>query len=82
MTSYDPVTQARSERGRKSIPSSEGVRDERYTYLRYPFQKRDNEFLFDRHTDPGELSNLARKAPLELLNYYRRRTDDLIALNR
>jgi arylsulfatase A-like enzyme len=81
MTSYDPATQARAERGRKSIPSSEGVRDERYTYLRYPFQKRNNEFLFDRHTDPGELSNLAGKAPSELLNYYRRRTDELIALN-
>jgi arylsulfatase A-like enzyme len=81
MTSYDPATRARSERGRKSIPSSEGVRDERYTYLRYPFQKRDSEFLFDRHTDPGELSNLAGKAPIELLNYYRRRTDELIALN-
>jgi hypothetical protein len=63
------------------MPSSEGVRDERYTYLRYPFQKRDNEFLFDRQTDPGELSNLAGKAPLELLNHYRRRTDELIFLN-
>jgi|RhiMethySRZTD1v2_1073278.scaffolds.fasta_scaffold97345_2 arylsulfatase A-like enzyme len=81
MTSYDPATQARAERGRKSIPSSEGVRDERYTYLRYPFQKRNNEALFDRHSDPGELSNLVGKAPLELLNYYRRRTDELIALN-
>jgi arylsulfatase A-like enzyme len=81
MTSYDPATQARAERGRKSMPSSEGVRDERYTYLRYPFQKRDNEFLFDRHTDPGELSNLVRKVPADLLNQYRRRTDELIALN-
>jgi arylsulfatase A-like enzyme len=81
MTSYDPATQARRERGKKSIPSSEGVRDQRYTYLRYPAQKRNNEFLFDRHSDPGELSNLVGKAPVELLNYYRRRTDELIALN-
>jgi len=81
MTSYDPATQARAERGRKSVPSSEGVRDERYTYLRYPFQKRNNEALFDRHSDPGQLSNLVGKAPIELLNYYRRRTDELIALN-
>jgi len=81
MTSYDPATQARAERGRKSIPSSEGVRDERYTYLRYPLQKRNNEALFDRHSDPGQLSNLVGKAPIELLNYYRRRTDELIALN-
>jgi arylsulfatase A-like enzyme len=80
-TSYDPATQAQTERRRKSIPSSEGVRDERYTYLRYPFQRRDNEFLFDRHTDPGELSNLVRKVPVELLNHYRRRTDELIFLN-
>jgi arylsulfatase A-like enzyme len=80
-TSYDPATQARRERGKKSIPSSEGVRDERYTYLRYPIQKRDNEFLFDRRTDPGELSNLVRKVPVDLLNHYRRRTDELIFLN-
>jgi arylsulfatase A-like enzyme len=80
MTSYNPATQARAERGRKSIPSSEGVRDERYTYLRYPFQKRNNEALFDRQSDPGELSNLVGTAPVELLNYYRRRTDELIAL--
>jgi arylsulfatase A-like enzyme len=80
-TSYDPATQARRERGNKSIPSSEGVRDERYTYLRYPFQRGDNEFLFDRHTDPGELSNLVRKVPMDLLNHYRRRTDELIFLN-
>jgi arylsulfatase A-like enzyme len=63
------------------IPSSEGVRDERYTYLRYPRQQGENEAFFDRLGDPGELKNIVHTAPVPLVEYYRKRTDDLIAQN-
>jgi arylsulfatase A-like enzyme len=61
------------------IPSSEGVRDERYTYLRYPRQAGENEQLFDRVSDPHELKNVVRTAPAELVERLRKRTDELIA---
>lgn len=63
----------------KFIPSSEGVRNERYTYLRYPWEKGDNEQLFNRLADPNELKNIIHTAPPELINQLRKRTDELIA---
>jgi arylsulfatase A-like enzyme len=65
----------------KLIPSSEGVRNERYTYLRYPRQTGDNEQLFDRVGDPNELKNIIHTAPPELVDQLRQRTDELIAEN-
>lgn len=64
------------------FPSSEGVRNERYTYLRYPYQDGVYETLFDRVADPNQLQNIIHSAPTELLAQMRKRTDDLIALNR
>ncbi|QGP79432.1 sulfatase-like hydrolase/transferase [Sphingobium sp. CAP-1] len=61
------------------LPSSEGVRGERYTYLRYPRQPGANEMLFDRQNDPDELRNLAKTADPALMTAMRRRTDELIA---
>ena len=63
------------------IPSSEGVRNERYTYLRYPLQQGENESLFDRVADPNELKNIIHSAPQDLVEHLRKRTDDLIAEN-
>lgn len=65
----------------KFIPSSEGVRNERYTYLRYPHQKGENESLFDRVADPNELKNIIHTAPPQLVEQLRKRTDELIAQN-
>lgn len=61
------------------LPSSEGVRDERYTYLRYPRQPGQNEMLFDRQADPDELKNIAPTADGDVLDRMRARTDELIA---
>lgn len=61
------------------LPSSEGVRNERYTYLRYPWQKGENEQLFDRVADPSQLKNIIRSAPSEFVERLRKRTDELIA---
>lgn len=61
------------------IPSSEGVRGERYTYLRFPRQEGPNELLFDRVADSEELKNIAQTADPELVRTLRRRTDELIA---
>ena len=63
------------------IPSSEGVRNERYTYLRYPRQAGDNEQLFDRIADADELNNIIHSVPPEIVESLRRRTDALIADN-
>jgi arylsulfatase A-like enzyme len=63
------------------IPSSEGIRNERYTYLRYPRQKGENEQLFDRVGDANELRNIIHNAPAELVAQLRKRTDELIAMN-
>jgi arylsulfatase A-like enzyme len=64
----------------KLIPSSEGVRNERYTYLRYPRQA-GAEQLFDRVADPNELKNIIPSAPTDLIEQLRKRTDALIAQN-
>ncbi|EZP71723.1 Choline-sulfatase [Sphingomonas paucimobilis] len=61
------------------LPSSEGVRNDRYTYLRYPRQPGLNEMLFDRHADPDELRNIASTCDPQLLQSLRKRTDELIA---
>jgi arylsulfatase A-like enzyme len=63
------------------IPSSEGVRNERYTYLRYPRQTGENEQLFDRVADANELNNIVHSAPEELVELLRHRTNELIAEN-
>jgi arylsulfatase A-like enzyme len=65
----------------KFIPSSEGVRNERYTYLRYPWQTENNEQLFDRIADSNQLNNIVRTAPQDLVDKLRKRTDELIAQN-
>jgi arylsulfatase A-like enzyme len=65
----------------KFIPSSEGVRNERYTYLRYPRQTGENEQLFDRVADANELKNIFHTAPAELIDRLQKRTDELIAQN-
>ena len=64
----------------KDIPSSEGVRNERYTYLRYPRQS-GWEQLFDRVADANELKNIIHTAPAEFIEQLRKRTDELIARN-
>lgn len=61
------------------LPSSEGVRNDRYTYLRYPRQPGPNEMLFDRQADPDELRNIAKTCDPKLLQSLRQRTDELIA---
>jgi arylsulfatase A-like enzyme len=66
----------------KFIPSSEGLRNQRYTYLRYPRQQDENEQLFDRVADTNELKNVIHTAPEELVDQLRKRTDELIAQNR
>jgi arylsulfatase A-like enzyme len=63
----------------KLVPSSEGVRNERYTYLRYPRQKGENEQLFDRIVDATEQKNIIHTAPAQLVEQLRKRTDELIA---
>jgi arylsulfatase A-like enzyme len=73
------VSGKRAKTGDAFIPSSEGVRNERYTYLRYPYQPENNEQLFDRVADPNELKNIVGTAPAELVKKLRRRTDELIA---
>ncbi|QDU64435.1 Arylsulfatase [Planctomycetes bacterium Pan216] len=59
------------------IPKSEAVRDERWKYMLYPEQERDNEALYDLENDPGETRNLiddsTKQAELERL---RQRLDE------
>jgi arylsulfatase A-like enzyme len=43
---------------RKPIPKSEGVRTERWKYIRYTEQQPPLEQLFDLQADPGEERNL------------------------
>jgi transposase IS66 family protein len=54
------------------------VRNEKYTYLRYPWEKLDNEQLFNRLVDPNQLKNIIHTAPSELVDQLRKRTDELI----
>ena len=44
------------------IPRSEGVRDERFSYIRWIDQKPEYEELFDHVADPHNVKNLAREA--------------------
>jgi arylsulfatase A-like enzyme len=59
-----------------TIASSEGVRNGRYTYLRYP--QYDYEELFDRIADPDEMVNIAATVSSGVLQDLRKRTDELI----
>lgn len=74
-------SEATKEKTEKFIPSSEGVRTARHTYLRYPWQSGENEQLFDRVADPNELKNIIHTAPRELVERLRKRTDELIEAN-
>lgn len=70
-------TEADARRIPVKIPSSEGVRNDRYTYLAYP-QNGNFEELFDRITDPHELKNVAAACP-EILRAMRQRKAELVA---
>lgn len=63
---------------RANIPKSEGVRDARYTYIRWFDQQPVVEELYDRRRDPDQMRNLVadprRSGELDRL---RRRTDEL-----
>ncbi len=60
------------------IPKSEGVRDERWTYVRYFEHDPVHEQLFDRLRDPDEVKNLAGDARyVDKLKELRRRCDEL-----
>ena len=60
------------------IPQWEGVRGERYVYVRYFTQKPVYEFLHDLKEDPQELKNLARdEAHAPLLARMRQRMEEL-----
>tara|TARA_R110002096_G_scaffold16106_49_gene55333 strand:- start:1466 stop:3661 length:2196 start_codon:yes stop_codon:yes gene_type:complete len=64
---------------RNRIPAFEGIRNERFKYVRY-FDHGDHEFLHDLKTDPDELVNLADSpeyAPM--LKEMRERTDQKVA---
>jgi arylsulfatase A-like enzyme len=57
-----------------SIPHSQGVRDERYSYIRYVSENPVYEQLFDLENDPDQLDNLASKPALkEKLDQMRQR---------
>lgn len=62
---------------RKPIPKSEGVRTERWKYIRYTESQPSLEQLFDLTNDPQEERNLAGDATqLRTLNLLRARCDD------
>lgn len=61
-----------------AIAKSEGVRGERYKYLRYVDRDADGEFLFDLQRDPFEETNLAASPQhLPHLSKLRARLDEL-----
>lgn len=63
---------------RKNIPKSEGVRDERWTYIRWFEQQPIVEELYDHQTDFEQTRNLLRDARYAtVLERLRRRTDQL-----
>ncbi|MBM3783895.1 MAG: sulfatase [Acidobacteria bacterium] len=63
---------------RLPIPRTEGVRGERWKYVRYPGTKPVYEQLFDLAADPVERNNLAEKPEhRSLLSRLRRRCDEL-----
>ncbi|MEN1678994.1 MAG: sulfatase-like hydrolase/transferase [Planctomycetota bacterium] len=60
------------------LPHTEGVRTERYCYTRYLNATPVLEQLFDLHTDPNQLANLAGDPQhADLLSELRSRCDDL-----
>ena len=62
----------------ESIPKSEGVRGERFKYVRYFEQKPVYEELFDLESDPLETENLVSDTRhAETLTKLRKRTDEL-----
>jgi len=64
--------------GRKTIPSSEGVRSEHWKYVRYFRQKPFYEQLFDLKNEPDEINNLvADNHCQEKLEMLRRRCEAL-----
>jgi arylsulfatase A-like enzyme len=63
---------------RNRIPAFEGLRNERYKYVRY-FDHGNHEFLHDLNSDPDELINLAGDPALaETLAAMRQRTDERV----
>jgi arylsulfatase A-like enzyme len=63
---------------RKNIPKSEGVRNERFTYVRWFEQKPVVEELYDHEADFDEMKNLvAEPKYTEVLEKLRKRTNDL-----
>ncbi|GAA5509747.1 sulfatase-like hydrolase/transferase [Novipirellula caenicola] len=64
---------------RNRIPAFEGIRNERYKYVRY-FDHDNHEFLHDLKNDPNELVNLASDPEhAETLKAMRQRTTDRVA---
>ena len=62
----------------KTIPGSEGVRTERWKYVRYFRRQPVHEQLFDLKNDPDEIRNLANdERHRETLESLRRRCDEL-----
>jgi arylsulfatase A-like enzyme len=63
---------------RPNIPKSEGVRGERFTYVRWFEAKPLAEELYDRDADPDQLSNLVSDLKFaDELQKLRKRTDEL-----
>jgi arylsulfatase A-like enzyme len=63
---------------RPNIPKSEGVRSERWTYVRWFEQNPLAEELYDRDSDPDQLKNLVSDEKFAAeLNRLRKRTDEL-----
>jgi arylsulfatase A-like enzyme len=64
--------------GRRPIPKTEGVRSERWKYIRYPDTQPMVEELFDLDRDSDELRSLAQEpAQREILARLRARCDEL-----
>lgn len=64
---------------RNRIPAFEGIRNDRYKYVRY-FDHGNYEFLHDLEKDPDELENLAGDTKYaEVLKSMRQRTDARVA---
>ncbi|WP_442510223.1 sulfatase-like hydrolase/transferase [Novipirellula sp. SH528] len=64
---------------RNRIPAYEGIRNERYKYVRY-FDHGNHEFLHDLKNDPDELVNLASDPEhAETLKAMRQRTTETVA---
>ncbi|EMI22453.1 mucin-desulfating sulfatase (N-acetylglucosamine-6-sulfatase) [Rhodopirellula maiorica SM1] len=64
---------------RNRIPAYEGIRNERYKYVRY-FDHGNHEFLHDLKNDPNELVNLASDPEhAETLKAMRQRTTERVA---